>query len=94
MTTTPKFKICLTMAGAVSAGAFTGGVMDYLLETLELWEQAKIRNRSLGMDHPEYDFSIPMHDVEIDVISGSSAGGISGALTLLNVVDETKEHHS
>lgn len=76
------------MAGAVSAGAFTGGVMDYLLETLELWEKAKTKNRSLGIDHPEYDFSIPMHDVEIDVISGSSAGGISGALTLLNLVDE------
>ena len=87
MSDIPKFKICLTMAGAVSAGAFTAGVMDYLLETLELWEQAKIKNSSLGADHPEYDLSIPMHDVEIDVISGASAGGISGALTLLNVMD-------
>ena len=87
MSDIPKFKICLTMAGAVSAGAFTAGVMDYLFETLELWENAKIKNRNLGLDHPEYDFSIPMHEVEIDVISGSSAGGISGALTLLNVMD-------
>ena len=87
MSDIPKFKICLTMAGAVSAGAFTAGVMDYLLETLELWEQAKIKNSSLGPDHPEYNLSIPMHDVEIDVISGASAGGISGALTLLNVMD-------
>ena len=87
MSDIPKFKICLTMAGAVSAGAFTAGVMDYLLETLELWEQAKIKNRNLGADHPDYNWSIPMHEVEIDVISGSSAGGISGALTLLNVMD-------
>ena len=87
MSDIPKFKICLTMAGAVSAGAFTAGVMDYLLETLELWEQAKIKNRSLGADHPDYNLSIPMHEVEIDVISGSSAGGISGALALLNVMD-------
>ena len=87
MSENKKFKICLTMAGAVSAGAFTAGVLDYLLETLDLWEQAKIKNRSLGQDHPDYDFSIPMHDVEIDVISGSSAGGISGALTMLNVAD-------
>ena len=87
MATTQKFKICLTMAGAVSAGAFTAGVMDYLLETLELWEQAKAKNRSLGIEHPDYNFSIPMHEVELDVISGSSAGGITGALTMLNVVD-------
>ncbi len=83
-----KFKICLAMAGAVSAGAFTAGVMDYLLETLELWEKAKQKNKELGNDHPEYDLSIPMHDVEIDVISGSSAGGITGSLTMLNLIDE------
>lgn len=87
MATTQKFKICLTMAGAVSAGAFTAGVMDYLLETLQLWEEAKTKNRSLGIEHPDYNFSIPMHEVELDVISGSSAGGITGALTMLNVVD-------
>lgn len=82
-----KFKISITMAGAVSAGAFTGGVMDYLLETLELWEKAKQQNRRLGTGHLDYDFSIPMHDVEIDVISGASAGGITGSLAMLNMVD-------
>lgn len=76
------------MAGAVSAGAFTAGVMDYLLETLDLWEKAKQKNKDLGENHPEYDFSIPMHDVEIDVMSGSSAGGITGSLTMLNLIDE------
>lgn len=83
-----EFKICLTMAGAVSAGAFTAGVMDYLLETLDLWEKAKQRNKQLGKEHPDYDLSIPMHDVKIDVISGSSAGGITGSLTLLNLIDQ------
>lgn len=87
-----KFKISLTMAGAVSAGAFTGGVMDYLLETLELWEKAKQHNRSLGVDHPDYDFSIPMHDVELDVISGASAGGITGSLAMLNLVDAEHQY--
>lgn len=76
------------MAGAVSAGAYTAGVMDYLLETLELWEKAKQLNRSRGIDHPEYDHTIPMHQVEIDVMSGSSAGGISGSLTLLALADK------
>ena len=82
------FKLCLTMAGAVSAGAFTAGVIDYLLETLDLWEQAKQKNRSLTINHPEYDYSIPMHNVEIDVISGSSAGGITSTLTLLSLIDK------
>ncbi len=78
------------MAGAVSAGAYTAGVMDYMLETLHLWQEAKEKNKKLGTEHPDYDFSIPMHEVEIDVISGSSAGGITGSLVLLNAVD--KEH--
>src|SRR5690606_16577979 len=82
-----KFKLCLTMAGAVSAGAYTGGVLDYLLETLDLWEKAKNKNREMGENHPDYDQSIPMHDVEIDVISGASAGGITGTLSLLSVLD-------
>ncbi|MBB6682545.1 hypothetical protein H4O20_13945 [Aequorivita sp. 609] len=76
------------MAGAVSAGAYTAGVIDYLLETLELWEKAKVINRSRGINHPDYDHSIPMHQVEIDVMSGSSAGGISGSLTLLALADK------
>jgi len=82
-----KFKLCITMAGAVSAGGYTAGVLDYLLETLELWERAKEKNKKLGENHPDYDKTIPMHDVEIDVISGSSAGGISGTLTLLALAD-------
>ena len=82
------FKLCLTMAGAVSAGAYTAGVIDYLLETLELWEKAKVINRSRGINHSDYNHSIPMHQVEIDVMSGSSAGGISGSLTLLALADK------
>lgn len=87
-----KFKISIAMAGAVSAGAYTAGAMDYLLETLSIWERAKQKNRALGANHSDYDRSIPMHDVEIDVISGASAGGITGSLTLLNLVDQNFEH--
>lgn len=83
-----SFKLCITMAGAVSAGAYTAGVMDYLIETLDLWEKAKESNRNKGIDHPDYDHSIPMHQVELDVLSGSSAGGISGSLTLLALADK------
>ena len=82
------FKLCITMAGAVSAGAYTAGVLDYLIETLDLWEEAKAINRARGINHTDYDHTIPMHQVEIDVISGSSAGGISGSLTMLALTDK------
>lgn len=82
------FKLCITMAGAVSAGAYTAGVLDYLIETLDLWEKAKEKNKSLGTTHPDYDHTIPMHQVELDVISGSSAGGISGSLTFMALADK------
>lgn len=82
------FKLCLTMAGAVSAGAYTAGVLDYLFETLELWEQAKATNRARGINHPDYDHSIPMHQVEVDVLSGSSAGGICGSLAFVALSDK------
>ena len=65
----PGFQIGLAMAGAVSAGAYSAGVFDFLIEALNEWQQAKER----GED-------VPKHDVYISVISGTSAGGIVGAL--------------
>lgn len=75
-----KFKLGITMAGAVSAGAYTAGVMDYLIETFEKWEAAKKQNRDIGQGNPGYDDSIPMHDVEIDILSGASAGGMTAVI--------------
>jgi len=68
------------MAGAVSAGAYTAGVIDYLLEALDRWEQAKARNRALSPEDPNYDHSIPMHDVVIEVLGGASAGAMTAAV--------------
>jgi predicted acylesterase/phospholipase RssA len=65
-----EFKIGITMAGAISAGAYTAGVMDYLIETLDKWEKAKKNN----------DPSVPKHNVVIEVLSGASAGGMTAAL--------------
>lgn len=64
------FHIGLCMAGAVSAGAYTAGVMDYLLNALERWEQ----NRGQA--------GIPSHRVQISIIGGASAGGMTGLLTV------------
>ncbi len=78
------------MAGAVSAGAYTAGVIDYLLETLEKWQKAKDKNHALGPDHPDYDKSVPMHDVQIDVVGGSSAGGMTAAIMALGLFEGIK----
>ncbi len=79
----PTFRLGIAMAGAVSAGAYTAGVIDYLLETLSIWEKAKARNRELSPDDPAYDHSIPMHDVVIEVIGGSSAGAMTAVVTAM-----------
>ena len=65
------FRMGLAMAGAVSAGAYTAGVMDYLLEALENWQQAK----ELGIP------GIPRHRVVLEALSGASAGGMTAILT-------------
>ena len=66
---TEVFEIGLCMAGAVSAGAYTAGVMDYLLEALEEWEKRR------GQE------DTPKHKVVIKVIGGASAGGMTGIIT-------------
>ena len=65
------FYLGLCLAGAVSAGAYTAGVIDYLLEALETWQKRKDANT------PE----TPTHDVVIPVIGGASAGGMTGIMT-------------
>ena len=81
------FKIGIAMAGAVSAGAYTAGVIDYLLETLQKWDLAKKNNDELGPEHPMYDHSVPMHDVVIEVIGGASAGGMTAAIAALGMFE-------
>lgn len=81
------FHLGIAMAGAVSAGAYTAGVIDYLLETLQRWQEAKDKNRTLGPEHPEYDPSIPMHDVVIEAMGGSSAGGMTAAIAALSLFE-------
>ncbi|WP_369996217.1 patatin-like phospholipase family protein [Winogradskyella sp.] len=71
------FHLGLTMAGAVSAGAYTAGFMDYILEALTEWEKAKKSN----------DKNIPKHNVIIDAIGGASAGGMVSMITALALCD-------
>ncbi len=89
----PTFHLGITMAGAVSAGAYTAGFIDYLLEALHLWEDKKNENRR-NEGTNKYDPRIPMHNVVIDVVGGASAGGMVSmmfALASYNKLTPVKE---
>ena len=85
--TSNVFKIGINMAGAVSAGAYTAGVLDFLMEALEEWQTAKdalrayIVNPGAGAPPP----AAPLHDVEIDIFTGASAGGMCAAIASVMV---------
>ncbi len=64
------FEIGLVGAGAISAGAYTGGVIDFMVQALDQWYEAKQTD----------DLQAPPHDVKISVFSGASAGAITAAL--------------
>ncbi len=66
----PTFEIALVMAGTISAGAYTAGVVDFLLEALSEWEKARKCKNPL----------CPPHRVVIRVLSGSSGGGIAAGM--------------
>ena len=75
----PCFELGLVMAGAVSAGAYTAGVLDYLIEVLDDWEVAKEANAiAYGADFARW--SVPPHAVRIRVVAGASAGSVCSAL--------------
>jgi predicted acylesterase/phospholipase RssA len=82
-----KFRLGINMAGAVSAGAYTAGVLDFLMEALEEWETTKstlkayLANPAPGPVPPV----APLHDVEIDVFTGASAGGMCAAIASVMV---------
>ena len=75
-----EFHIGITMAGAASAGCYTGGVMDYLFEMLDLWEKAKKRELPKEWGTIIYDY-VPQHKVIIDAMGGTSAGGMTTVMS-------------
>ena len=48
----PGFQIGLAMAGAVSAGAYSAGVFDFLMEALSEWQKAKERGENVPQHNP------------------------------------------
>lgn len=69
------FHLGLCMAGSVSAGAYTAGVVDFLHEALENWEEERKNGAT----------DIPDHQVIIDLLGGASGGGITSALTFFGL---------
>jgi hypothetical protein len=72
------FEIALVLAGAVSAGAYTAGVLDFLFEALDTWYRAKRNDENAG--RLGEDRTVPHHNVRVHVITGASAGGMNGAI--------------
>lgn len=74
----PTFEFGLVLAGAVSAGAYTAGVVDYLIETLDRFEQQKrVDFEAYGLDFARW--TVPPHSVRLRVAAGASAGSVVGA---------------
>ncbi len=70
------FELGLTMAGAVSGGAYTAGVLDFLVEALDQWQLAKDKEADL----PPAQRSVPCHQVLLTAVSGASAGAMCSAI--------------
>jgi hypothetical protein len=68
------FEIGVVMAGAISAGAYTAGVIDFLFEALDDYYAER---QAEGWDGPR-------HDVRIPIMSGASAGGMTAAIAGLH----------
>jgi len=79
-----EFHIGLTMSGAISAGAYTAGVFDFLIQALEEWEQAKQAGAPTLAASEE---KIPPYRVGIKVMSGASAGAITAAIGAVALAD-------
>jgi len=64
------FEFALVLGGTVSAGAYTAGALDFLIEALDSWTQLRDANNPAA----------PRHNVVLRVITGTSGGGVCAAI--------------
>ena len=64
------FEFALVLGGTVSAGAYTAGALDFLIEALDGW--TRLRDAGNG--------AAPRHNVVLRVITGTSGGGVCAAI--------------
>ncbi|MBD0273802.1 MAG: hypothetical protein ICV73_17975, partial [Acetobacteraceae bacterium] len=67
------FEIGFCMAGAVSAGAYTAGVLDFFIEALDAFTQEREARLARGE-------GALLHEVRVPVLGGASAGGMCAAM--------------
>ncbi|CAA7612674.1 patatin-like phospholipase family protein [Magnetospirillum sp. UT-4] len=70
------FEIGLVMAGAVSGGAYTAGVMDFMIEALDTWYGAMKDEAHL----PPEQQTVPRHEVLLKAMAGASAGSVTASI--------------
>jgi predicted acylesterase/phospholipase RssA len=63
------FQLGLVLGGTVSAGAYTAGVLDFLVQALDLWTQRR-----------DSGDAVPTHKVELRFVAGTSGGGVNSAI--------------
>jgi len=76
------FEIGLTLSGTISAGAYTASVIDFLIQALDEWHRHKEAQEKKGIAASE-DTECLRHDVELEVVTGASGGGMTVALAAL-----------
>jgi hypothetical protein len=62
------FEFALVLGGTVSAGAYTAGAVDFLIEALDCLSKAQEEKRA------------PKHKVRLKLIAGTSGGGVNAAI--------------
>ncbi|MGE5271888.1 MAG: hypothetical protein ACM3JG_19680 [Thiohalocapsa sp.] len=78
-----RFQLGLVMAGAISAGAYTAGVLDFLLEALDAIEDVRAGRPAQYLETSEPDSKPvfdPPHRLCLKALSGTSAGAMVTAI--------------
>jgi len=64
------FEFALVLGGTVSAGAYTAGAVDFLIEALDCWTTAR----------DKHDAPAPQHRVLLKLVTGTSGGGVNAVI--------------
>lgn len=70
----PRLNVCLSLAGAVSGGAYIAGALAFIVEALDAWEAA----RGPSADDGEASLA-PQHRVVLCGVAGTSSGSLTAA---------------
>ena len=63
-----EFEFALVLGGTVSAGAYTAGAVDFLIQAMDCLAEAQTKGE------------IPKHTVRLKLIAGTSGGGVNAAI--------------